>query len=162
MKTMLKMVNGMDQKVARASIIIPVICLLWLIINPMKIAIPQLHLYLASLPTTLILMLLFIYWLALNPRRVYCRQGGMIELCFNFIPIGLVGVLLFLESHFWAAVVLFLIWIVSEISLYFYLKHDEEKSIMVVFYRLSIFITILFFCIPYVAIAFWITLTSIF
>lgn len=154
MKSILEKIDQIDQnddKLANASILIPIFNLFILIVNPLSIAIPELNIYLPESFSSLFFILIFLLWIFHNPLKKYCCCGGIIKILYNYIPIGFVGSLLFLESYFLIGVFITLAWFILEILLFFYLKkniHDQSKK--PIFYRYSISITALFFLLSYV------------
>lgn len=147
----------MKRALYKTSIFIPLSMIFCFFIDPITFCICEIDLYLDSMTSIFLIVMITVIWLCCSPFRKTCCNGTWSELLFNLIPIELVLMLNFAQWHFVAFAVITSILIGTEIALFIRLrkkKHERRVTkkrhwvYKCMFHRSSVLITAIFSTIP--------------
>lgn len=117
----------MKRVINKASIIFPLSMIYTLQVESITISIPELGIYWSYGTSTFVFISLFVLWVCCSPLRKSCCNGRWSEVLFNLAPIEILSVMIFAQWHFVLSIVLFLAWLVIEITFALYLRNDESR-----------------------------------
>ena len=112
----------------KSSIILPLAMAYFSIIDPFRLCIPEIGLYMGTWSSLMLIVTVTVVWLCCSPFRRGVCNGTITELIFNIIPVEFVMMLVFMQKHFVITLLIGLIMIGGEIALFIALKKDERKQ----------------------------------
>jgi hypothetical protein len=119
--------SSMKQIIYKSSIIIPLAMIFYSFIEPFAFCVPEIGLYMKTWSSRIMVVMVTIIWLCCSPFRRGTYNGTITELLFNFVPVEVVLMLVFDQWHFAVSLLLTLIMLVGEITLFLALRKDERK-----------------------------------
>lgn len=151
------MILSIKKLMFRMTILIPISVVFYIYCFPIQIYIGEIRLSLWEQILPLFFLLFTMLWLCAFPVRSACQKGDWFELLFNLFPVELLLFMVFAQWHFLAAILIFVA-LVGTIAFFaaaiFKQEDDRELSEKerrlnwVIFIRLFVLISFVFFIVP--------------